>query len=190
MRTNVTSRRWFGLALFANTLGLTACATSSGVPAMAALEPCVETDKVDAESCRAERLGEERLGELMLGAKMKDVIARLGPPTSTTAPQEEGATGDVIVTSTWPGIEIDSAQRHDGAEVVRVNVQAPFAGKTLRGIGIGSTEAEVVTAYLDTSDPRATVAGESFVAGSLFGGLIFSFTEGRVSSMFLGAAAE
>ena len=201
-------RRWvsgMSMVVVVATLG---CGTTR--PAEA---PCVDTETISAESCRVERLGEERfesptlgrLGALGLGLPMSDVIAVLGPADEVGEPFEEGATGEIVTTYAWKklGIRIDSARGSgeptgDPAgtspttlEYARsIDVSAPFPGKTRRGIAIGSSEADVLGAYAAMIDPMATQAGEKVVAGSLFGGMIFEIEGGRVSSIFLGAAAE
>jgi hypothetical protein len=35
-----------------------------------------------------------------------------------------------------------------------------------------------------------SIPDQTFIAGSIYGGLIFTFDQGRVSEIFLGAAAE
>jgi len=56
---------------------------------------------------------------------------------------------------------------------------------------IGSTEREVVEAYGRFRDPEEdSEEGRSFVAGSVYDGMIFDFQDGRVIRIFLGSAAE
>jgi hypothetical protein len=62
--------------------------------------------------------------------------------------------------------------------------------QTEKGIRIGSTEQEVNEAYGRFRNAEESKQGEVFVAGSVFGGLIFTFQQGRVSKIFIGAAAE
>ena len=79
---------------------------------------------------------------------------------------------------------------------------------TARGIKIGSTRAEVGKAYRDVEEkapgdgpakpgdpepePVPLEEGEekNFVAGTIYGGMIFSFKKGKVVEIFLGAGAE
>lgn len=167
--------------------------------------PCVDTETLSAESCRVERLGEERLGDLSLGLPMAEVMKILGPADEVGEPFEEGATGDIVTSYAWKkkGIRIDSARSSvepdpnpagsapTMIEYARsIDVSAPFSGKTRRGVAIGALEADVVRAYAETLDPEASRQGEKVVAGSLFGGIIFTIEGGRVTSIFLGAAAE
>lgn len=69
-------------------------------------------------------------------------------------------------------------------------VRAPSELKSSRGIGVGSTEVEVMEAYADYLDEDYSVSGDTLVAGSIYGGLIFTFKDNVVESMFLGAGAE
>jgi hypothetical protein len=61
--------------------------------------------------------------------------------------------------------------------------------KTSRGIGIGSPQADAEKAYAAEFNKEDSEPGR-YVAGSIYGGLILSFKAGKVSAMFLGAAAE
>ncbi|RVU83332.1 hypothetical protein EOL70_16510 [Leucothrix sargassi] len=74
--------------------------------------------------------------------------------------------------------------------VSSITVVPPNDFKTARGISIGSTEEEVFAAYEDQVDPTVSELGETFVAGSIYGGLVFTFKEGKVVKMFLGGGAE
>ena len=69
-------------------------------------------------------------------------------------------------------------------------VRPPSEMETSRGIHIGSTEQEVTEAYADYLDEDYSVSGDTLVAGSIYGGLVFTFKDNLVESMFLGAGAE
>jgi len=74
--------------------------------------------------------------------------------------------------------------------VSSITVVEPSEFKTARDIGIGSSEEAVFAAYEDQVDPTISELGETFVAGSIYGGLVFTFNEGNVVKMFLGGGAE
>jgi len=77
--------------------------------------------------------------------------------------------------------------------IAGITITSPSTLQTKRGIYIGSTEQEVVEAYAGTQEEEDRLfrkKGEEFVAGSIYGGMIFIFADGRVSQIFLGAAAE
>ncbi len=182
---------WVG-SVVAGAMALSGCTTT---PQMASnLPPCVDTETSSAENCRVDRIGDESVGGLALGMPMDDVFALLGKPDSVLEPVEEAATGDIVTTHTWTveGVRIDGAHTTGDPRVTvhRIYVSAPFAGKTLRKIGIGATEAEARSAYADAIDVDNSRPGEALIVGSLFGGVIFDFEGGRVKSVFIGAAAE
>ncbi len=74
--------------------------------------------------------------------------------------------------------------------VTSIVVASPSTLTTSKGIQIGSTEEEVLTAYAPFLDRGASRRGKTVVAGSIYGGLIISIADGKVSEIFLGAAAE
>jgi len=103
---------------------------------------------------------------------------------------------DGLYHQTWScpskGVSFDmSSQRKGGSKIITaITITAPSQLKTKRGIGIGSSEQEVIRAYNDVKDSEATRPKETFVAGCVFGGLFFDFQNDKVVSIMLGAAAE
>lgn len=71
-----------------------------------------------------------------------------------------------------------------------MTITSPSTLQTQRGIRIGSTEQEVIKAYGRFQNAEDSKPGELLVAGSIFGGAMFNFHQGRVSGIFIGAAAE
>jgi hypothetical protein len=71
-----------------------------------------------------------------------------------------------------------------------IKLVSPSRLATKRGIKIGSSIEEVSFAYAKEKDQEMSIPDQTFVAGSIYGGLIFTFDQGRVSEIFLGAAAE
>ncbi len=55
---------------------------------------------------------------------------------------------------------------------------------------MGSAEKAVNKAYAKEQEKEQSVPGESFVAGSVYGGIIFTLKAGVVTDIFIGAAAE
>jgi hypothetical protein len=139
-------------------------------------------------------LKEERLGELRLGLTKKEVKAKI--PCKLKKGQEEywAATGDFVQKWDYPdcGITLYMSSEGKGGKktVSAIQVTSPSHLQTKRGIGIGSPEQQVAAVYGDCQDKEMSEAGRTFVAGSVYGGLIFSFENGRVTSIFLGAGAE
>lgn len=137
----------------------------------------------------------ERIGTLHLGMAAAKVDSDVTCPVQKFRERFEAATGEYVQNWKMPacGLELKmSAPRRKGPQTVAaVTVTAPSKLATSRGIHIGSTEAEVQAAYGDVRDEEGmSEAGRNFVAGSIYGGLMFDFENGVVKSMFLGAAAE
>ena len=155
------------------------------------LEPCDPED----EPCRVERAGAYKVGWLAEGVPVATVLEKLGEPDSKEERIEEEASGDIYEVWTWEsaGVSADMLAADMTAPVTAVRyftVSAPFDGKTPKGVGIGSTEEEVRAAYDGTFDPHFTRAGESLVAGSVYGGIFFRIEDGKVTTIFVGAGAE
>jgi hypothetical protein len=117
----------------------------------------------------------------------------LGAPTKKGKVQLQEADGFYVQTWEYPakGISLQmAAESNRGKQTIAtIEIKAPCALKTARGIGIGSTLSELARAYgadrnAEESDDRA------FVVGSSYGGVIFKLSSGRVEGIFVGAAAE
>ena len=153
------------------------------------LPPCDPHD----EECRTKRLGDDGVSWLT-SATPKILLEKLGKPKTKGEREEWAATGDFAENWSWPeaGVHVTIGAPNMTAppnHVIDYQVSAPFKGKTKRGIGIGSTHAEVRAAYSGMIDEDASSA-TYLVAGSRFGGVMFNFTAGTVSQIFVGATAE
>ncbi|HMW48419.1 MAG TPA: hypothetical protein PKC70_08995 [Cellvibrionaceae bacterium] len=71
-----------------------------------------------------------------------------------------------------------------------MKVEAPSTLKTEKGIGIGSTDAQVRSQYLREINTEESISQQNLVLGSVYGGVIFELDKGRGNSIFVGAAAE
>lgn len=141
------------------------------------------------------KMEEERIGSLRLGMPEQAVAAAVTCAGRKSAVEAEAATGWFVWSWKMPecGLDIGMyAESRTGPWAVNsIMVTAPSKAATSRGIHIGSSEAEVEAAYGDVQDMEGTSeSGQSFIAGSIYGGLMLRFEEGRVTGMFLGAAAE
>lgn len=134
------------------------------------------------------------LGKLTLGQKDEEVLLILGKPESKGISLFWEATAEWV--QEWQyaahGLSVKMATPTKAGRQAVLAITAfracPLATK--RGIKIGSTEAEVRRAYKDVESTEESKAGETFVAGSIYGGVIFTFKKGKVSEIFIGAAAE
>ncbi|HUQ03973.1 MAG TPA: hypothetical protein VM261_15855, partial [Kofleriaceae bacterium] len=140
----------------------------------------------------------ESLGGVSLGDPAARAIAVLGEPTEKSEVQEWAATGDRISEWTWAqGASFQMAEV-DGAFVVHgMSLRAPSTLATSRGIGIGATFEQVDAAYkefrgkgAEEGEPEQWDLENGITVGSVYGGTMFSFESGKVSTIFIGAAAE
>jgi hypothetical protein len=136
----------------------------------------------------------ESFGKLSFGQKAESVTALFGKPESKGKDTLWEATGEWVQEwrYTAQGLRLNMASdKKSGAKTVAtITATAPCPLATARGIRVGSSMAEVTKAYKNVQDKEMSDPGKSFVAGSVYGGVIFSFKEGKVSQIFVGAAAE
>ncbi|MBS2037802.1 hypothetical protein JST97_22650 [bacterium] len=135
----------------------------------------------------------QKVGELKLGLDSSQVASMLGKPAKESKAIEEGATGLTVKDQSFPKRGLVVTLSREGKATVwrveRFRVSAPCAWKTPQGIGIGSSQQEVRKAYQELLDKESESA-EQMVVGSIYGGIIFHFKNGKVDSIFVGAAAE
>ncbi len=138
--------------------------------------------KIDAPEAEVLAIAEENvLGELLKG---KDEIWE--------------AFGQAVQKWLYPdgGLEVYMLSDEIGGpkSVFSITIKAPSKLRTEKGIQIGDDKAKVIQAY---GDYRAEEEMDGFfdgkdvhLVGSIYGGMIFTFEDGKVSEVFLGAAAE
>lgn len=135
----------------------------------------------------------ELLGKLRFEMKASEVVKAYGKPTAKGKMENWEGVGLYVQPWYYPelGVELQMAsEKKDGVQTVYM-IKATKRCKlsTTHGIHIGSTEKEVVEAYGKLRGEESE-AGKTFVAGSTVGGVIFGFEEGKVVSIFIGAASE
>ncbi len=134
----------------------------------------------------------ESLGELKQGLTIKKVIELLGEPEKKSKLEMDQADGanHQQLNYTKKGIEIDAVEQPGAGIIVSmITIASPCSLKTKKNIGIGSTAEEVKSAYADAIDPAETNA-DAIIAGSVYGGIIFSLKNNKVQTIFIGAAGE
>jgi hypothetical protein len=142
----------------------------------------------------ADEFFEEPIGKLRLGLSEGEVKKAI-PCTRKRGPEQlwgaDGAYHQEWVYADC-GITLGMVSEKTGApkEVESITVVSPSDLSTKSGIRIGSTEQEVMKAYASHWNKEDSTPSTSFVAGSVYGGLMFDFDAGKVSRIFLGAAAE
>lgn len=140
-------------------------------------------------------LADERLGALKIGLSAAEVLAAHGEPKERGSDDEWEADGAFHQEWRWPalGLTLDmiSHKRRELKKIASIKVEEPSTLQTLKGIAVGSPRAEVLRHYGKLRDPEFPVDEQKqLIAGSIYGGLMFDFKDGKVSSIFLGAAAE
>ncbi len=138
-------------------------------------------------------LRNERIGNLQIGLQEAKVKQRINCALKREAEQLWGADG--AYHQIWKyvdcGITLSMVSEKKGApkSIESITLNSPSRLSTKRNIQIGSPQTAVMKAY--KSEWNREISGaDLFVAGSSYGGLIFQFQNGKVSLIFLGAAAE
>ena len=140
----------------------------------------------------------EAIGGLKGGARAPEVIALFGEPTTKSPPVVEEATGETVSTWAWPaqGLEVRVSITADATMVTAITITAPSKLTTSRGVGIGTPRATVESTYAayrtigrEAGEPDPSNE-DRIVIGSVYGGTFFTFKDGKVSDIFVGAGAE
>lgn len=144
-----------------------------------------------------------RIGGLALDATEADVFALGEKETLGNLAKGKDEIWDAFGEAVQPwsfigsGFSADMVSGEIGAPktVLSITIEAPSALKTEHGIGIGSTKNEVIKAYADYKTEKEEAEhleaeGNKRLVGSIYGGMVFTLEEGKVSRIFLGASAE
>jgi len=136
----------------------------------------------------------EPLGKIALDQKADVVLKLLGKPASKGEDKFNEATAEWLQQWKFPALGLDlvmaSAKKGAGKKVSTIKATAKCQLATARGIAIGSSIEAVRRAYGNPKDNYGSTTGESFVAGSIYDGIIFTLKAGKVAGIFIGAAAE
>ena len=147
---------------------------------------------IDYSMLGSELMQNEKLDQLKIGLNAKDLSPILGSPSEESQPELWGADGLYHKTAKYSkeGVELDLIQNADsGFSVNMIKINAPCRFKTLKGIGINSDFHSVKFAYAQYIDNKE-INENQIVAGSVYGGVIFTFENQKVKSIFIGASAE
>ncbi len=159
---------------------------------------CAATDQVDlvVDLVAAPRPGASSALEiegLVLGTNASDVVGVLGAPTEKTLVIDEAATGEIVSTWTWASKGVQAKMTASSTSgpfsLGSLTISSPSALKTVQGIGLGASSAEVRTAYDGLINSEESTS-DTVVVGSIFGGILFTIADGKVTQIFVGAAAE
>ncbi len=162
--------------------------------------PEEEYESTEVDQIGWEIMEKEDFNGIKIGLDSASIVKLIGAPDETSEEQFWGADGGFHSTWTYDklglSIGMNRAPAHpkesiQAKQIDRITVQAPSTYSTKRGISIGSSIEDVRIAYKKAiSDSQANSNPITLVAGTVYGGLIFTFEERKVSKLFLGAAAE
>lgn len=136
----------------------------------------------------------EALGPFHLGMKASDVDALMAIEGDVSEEIEEGATGLWVQDIYYHdlSLRLKLASENEGGlkfvEAISAGPKFPF--RTTSGIGVGSTDAAVKLAYADVLSEYDNDSPDTIVAGSIYGGVIVSIVNEKVTEIFIGAASE
>lgn len=134
----------------------------------------------------------EKVGPLKLGMPGAQVQKALGKPQKQGAWIDEAATGLQVQKWDYPsrGVFVTvSRENTSSAPVVeRFTVTRPCGFATLKGVKIGDTAAKVKAAYGKLVSSES--GSDCLVVGTVYDGVIFTVKNGKVTEIFVGAAAE
>lgn len=155
-----------------------------------------ENGEKSYEDIGFELLLSDSIGPLKMNVSEKEVINIIEDTKEKGEFELWGADGREHQTWNYDskGIQLDMVRDENDqtmimVDMIRINSNCEF--KTARNVGIGSTYEEVLDAYKEEVDPEKAETNKSeLVAGSAYGGIIFTFENDKVVSMFFGAASE
>lgn len=164
------------------------------ITAILTLSLCIMSDIAYADEVNQgfELMKSEKIGALKLGLSEKEVSSICGAPEKKSKDTLWGADGQYHQTWNYPktGVTLDmvSASPSEKKGIGSVTIAAPCSYATSKGITIGSSGDQVKKAYRKYIG--SSVVPTQIVAGSIYGGVIFTLKNGKVVRIFIGAAAE
>ena len=134
----------------------------------------------------------ESVGLIKIGSTDKEVVKVLGKDAVKGKAEVWGADG--LTHQEWnykkEGVSLGFVNSGKKWLVSTIGIEKPCALKTSRNIGIKSTRADVQKAYGNEIDPENAGDASKIIAGSLFGGVVFTIEKDVVTAIFIGASAE
>jgi hypothetical protein len=141
-----------------------------------------------------ELIDNESLGKLKINMRARDVVSILGHPELKG--RKNVWVSDGLYHQDWSYVRkgillgmVSGKSDRDG-EIFSIKITSPARLKTKRGIRIGDTYEQVRKIYQQYEDRENSIPSKTFVAGSIYGGLIFTFSNNQVTQIYLGSVAE
>lgn len=138
-------------------------------------------------------LKSENLGGLKLDLSEKAVLEKLGKPEKQGKVVLQEADGMYVQEWSYPSkglrLAMKSSKKTAPKTLASFTASAPCKLATAKGVTLGSPASAVRKAY-GAFENKEEGNADMFVAGSIYGGILFDFSGGKVSRIFYGAAAE
>ncbi len=141
----------------------------------------------------------ERLGPLRLGLPAGQVLKALGKPYEKSECEVWAADGAEHQQWRYPAQGIVLGMIAEGAgnvqQIDAITISAPCRFRTTRDMGIGSGRRAVLEAYRKeiaqpSGDSAVGISNDAVIAGSVYGGVVFTIKDNKVTGVFIGAGAE
>lgn len=139
----------------------------------------------------------ESLGGLKIGSSARTAQKLLGPPKVISKSQLWEADGLYHQTWTYPSagavVGLSAANAKGPWSIFSVTLNTPGKLTTTRGIGIGASRKNVLSAYGNSAQPYESVekGQRTLIVGSEYEALLFIFdSHDKVVRIFLGSTAE
>lgn len=137
----------------------------------------------------------ESFGDIKIGQPIDEAVKLLGDASSKGKAEKWEADGLMHQEWKWKdkgltvNVSSDPANNSAPKVISSITASAPCAFKTKAGITIGNSYDEVQAAYKNDINKEES-GDDQVIVGSMYGGIVFTFEDKKVKSIFLGAAAE
>ena len=145
-------------------------------------------------------LDDEKIAGLGIGDSAKSAIAVFGVPAGVDEESSNEVDGGFTRQWTFSGgitlrIWTEKSEKNTDAQIEKgsvefITINSPSQAKTKYGIGIGATRAQVLRAYGTCIVDVEQNDTSNVLAGSVYGGILFSMRDDKVESIDVGAMAE
>ena len=154
---------------------------------------CIILMSVGCVSNDVKPLKEDQVGKFYLGLSETEVKKNMN--CAVKYGKDELWEADGLYHQSWEyadcGVIFDmtSGEKNATKVIESITLVSPSTLTTPKGIGIGSSEKEVMDTYKSRWN-KGESREDLFVVDSIFGGILFRLKDGKVEDVFVGAGAE